>query len=272
MRAGWAQLGRLAWSPGFAYAALALVLIPTIYDALDSEPVVFSDSWSPSVQSEMGVPAFGAKDDVEQRIRAARKPAARAPAPARELAEMKLESAPAAVEELRLAADLDLQESEARAAGAGIARPEPPSPMQNAAPVAGYAAPAHKELRTDAPGAGLLSRSSALGRSSPEPVRLSEDSPVEIDAAIAARGFRLTAPLPRGLASGEIEIRVSDAASRRELLERIRIAPGQTQAELEVPARWMVAGTYLVTIRELRAPEDEVSPAVYVLRLVNRAP
>lgn len=299
LRTGWASLGRLAWSPGFAYAALALVLLPTIYDALDSAPELLSDSSSPSVQSEMDVPVRVDKDDVEPRRSVARKPAV--PPPARELADPKLESvrekqeaapeseelAPAvmlrkrAIESPALeamaepipAAALELDEVEARAADAGSAYRVPPRPALRDSPVAAYAAPAlREESRADASKVHYLSASRAFRGSLPAPVQLSPDAPAQINAAIASRGFRLAAPLPRGLAPGEIEIRVSDAASRRELRERVRVASGQTQVELEIPANWMGQGIYRVTIHDSRGSGDDTPLAVYVLWLVGHAP
>jgi hypothetical protein len=106
----------------------------------------------------------------------------------------------------------------------------------------------------------------------PAPVQLSPDAPAQINAAIASRGFRLAAPLPRGLAPGEIEIRVSDAASRRELRERVRVASGQTQVELEIPANWMGQGIYRVTIHDSRGSGDDTPLAVYTLWFVGHAP
>jgi len=334
LRHGWAALGRLAWSPGFAYAALAAVLLPTIYRTVDSLPPKSPQATSvpqSAPESEMDTLVRVKKDDVRRRESVAREVVAPASRPDR--AVPKLESAlerqePAPVvldrkraiespalkvmEAPRFAADRELDEAEAPAARVGMAHREPPSSARSDKPIAAYAPPAPPEKSVaDAPGASRSGAESARGQVSGvgeadddwsdgrrtgsrefsaqsllqamrlgsrdrlaerAPVRLAEGTPAEIDPAIAAHGFRLMAPLPHGLAPGEIEIRVTDATGRRELRERARIAFGQTQVELEIPARWMGAGIYRVTIHDSRASGDDAPLAAYVFWLVDRAP
>ncbi len=241
-------------------------------------------------ESEMDTLLGVKEDEVRQRVA----PVREAPAmpSARKLEDPKPESAPTrkapapvvmerkrsneppaleAPEELHLAADLE--RGATAAADAGSAYRKSQSAERSDTPVAGYAAPAlREESLAERSVVHYLSASRAFRGSLPAPVQLSPGAPAQINAAIASHGFRLTAPLPQGLAPGEIEVRVSDAASRRELRERVRVASGQTQVEFEIPANWMGQGTYRVEIHDSRTSGDDTPLAVYGLWLVDRAP
>jgi hypothetical protein len=154
--------------------------------------------------------------------------------------------------------------SEAPVARSRAARPAEPSVPVDRAQTDQQAPVMEMSMDTmqAAPKAGRTMAYSAVSGA----VRLRAGTLVNVAESLARAGFRLSAPLPPGLASEHAEIRLVDATGRRELRERSG-ARAAADVDLQVPAGWLEAGFYSVGIHDIRADALDVPRAVFRLRV-----
>jgi hypothetical protein len=266
-----ASLGRVAWQPGFAYALLTLILLPTVYatfyatvaprfGAAPMASEALREQRAPMQKAEIRSAdeslAFAESD------RDRPEPAKKRPRPAESPVHSRARQEVAAVRPSAEMADREARSDRlARAprAAAPVARSfegsrlAAPKPADRMADIAHEADPGRESALLE-PTAALqiapeAARRSVAGRL--PPVRLQVDRPVELGAGAIRGGLRLQIPLPAELAEaegGEVRLRVSDASGRRELRERLVVDPGATEVETRLPAGWLTPGLYRVEL------------------------
>ncbi len=262
-----APLGRVAWHPGFAYALLALILLPTVYatvalrfgaappasEALRERGALMQKAEIRSADESL---AFAESD------RDPRESAKKRPRPAESLGYSRARQQVAAVRPPAEMADREARSDrparEPRAAepvvrSIELPRLAAPAPADRIAGFAHEADPgresAHLEQTVGVGVAPEAARRSAAGGL--PPVRLQADRPVELAAGAIRGGLRLQIPLPAELAEaggGEVRLRVIDPSGRRELRERLAVGPGATEVETSLPAGWLTPGLYRVEL------------------------
>ena len=239
-----ASLGRLAWHPAVAYAALILILLPT---------------WVPTLSDRVRPDAAVAPSPL--------------PSPSPSRADRKRQFA---VSEREAFSDDIAEEADAaRASGASL-RPIPIPAARPADVLAGRLEPVPirergeqgEKVLADAEllaVRGLASKAAALSAKSPAPtLSLKANRVVDVSAPSIRGEIRLRIPLPGGWGGErEVQIRVSDPTGRRELREDRAREPGATEVEIGVPAAWLTPGVYRV---ELAAPMSG-STAVFAFRV-----
>jgi hypothetical protein len=243
---GRAALRRLLWSPAFAYALLALVLVPTLYRQLTGGSPPIEPAAQPAVLAE-----------AEKQRRS--------------------EEPPAAASEPKLAAKLARQpEPERKAAAERTRAAAPPPPAVAYAPQAPASAGADRGIaslgkssasapKQDAFGSQAAAEAAdranvaeqvVLGESLSDAARARPDValalragevPVVAAAAVRAGLHLLVTALPAG--PGEIEIRVVGPGGGRELRER-HPADARDLA-VELPPDWLAPGRYQASVRRI---------------------
>ena len=211
-----APLGRVAWHPGFAYALLALILLPSVYatvalrfgavppasEALSERGTLMQKAEIRSANESL---AF-AESDRDQRESAKKQPR-----PAESLEHSRARQEVAAVRSFAGMADREARSDRparephaAESVGKSIevSRPVAPAAADRVADIAHEADPgresALRELTVAFGVAPELARRSAA-RGLP-PVRLQADRPIELSAGAIRGGLRLQIPLPSELA------------------------------------------------------------------------
>ena len=272
-----APLGRVAWHPGFAYALLTLILLPTVYatvyatvaprfgaappasEALRERRTSLQNLQMPSADESAGF----AESDQERPALAKKSPrSAESPVPSSARREVAAVRPSAEMADREMRADFPPAEPDSFGAVARsidvprLAAPEPEDRVAGLAreadlgresalrepTVAFSAAPTFSAAQKAA-------RRSAAG--GPPPVRLQADRSIELAAGAIRGGLRLQIPLTAELAEaggGELRLRVSDASGRRELRERLVVDPGVTEVETRLPAGWLTPGLYRVEL------------------------
>ena len=266
-----AALGRVAWHPGFAYALLVLILLPTVYATFyatvaprfgvaPTASEALRERRAPKQKAEIRSadesPVFGESDRDQREFAKTEPRPAESPVPSR-ARQLVAAARPSAEMEDREARS-DRPARAPRAAGSAArsiegSRPAAAEPTDRMADIAFESEPG-REAALREPIVALrvapeAARSSAAGRL--PPVRLLADRPVELDAGAIRGGLHLQIPLPAELAEaggGELRLRVSDAGGRRELLERLVVDPGATEVETRLPAGWLTPGLYRVEL------------------------
>ena len=262
-----APLGRVAWHPGFAYALLALILLPTVYatvalrfgaappasEALRERGALMQKAEIRSADEPLAL----AESDRDPRESAKKRPRP-AESPVHSRARQEAAAVRPSAEMADREARSDRPARATRAAGSvlrsiegsRLAASEPPDRM---ADIAREADPGRESALLEptvafrvAPEAARRSAAGGL-----PPVRLQADRPIELAASAIRGGLRLQIPLPAELAEaggGEVRLRVSDASGRRELRERLVVDPGATEVVMSLPAGWLTPGLYRVEL------------------------
>jgi hypothetical protein len=244
-----APLGRLAWHPGFAYALLALVLLPTVYATVASRRELRLAAAPPAGEAELEAKTRRAREelalaDSEWSAQAHEKPGPAAGAPRRTGEADRAASAPAG----------------------RLAVPEAPAAVARKR--------ASREEAFARSGADALAGAIASGDASAV-LRLQMDRPVEVTAGEARGGLRLAIPLPPGLGEavgGELRLRVTEANGRRELRERLAVAPGATEVGASLPGDWLQPGLYGVELAPTGDAAGKAAPARYSFRVQGPLP
>lgn len=252
-------LVRVVWHPAFAYALVALLLVPLVREQVRRATV--------------------ADDAGRERweVRVAAKPAEPASAPAVEPVPADELAAEIAEFEVRDRRER-VREEWAAAPPAGAAAPAPPAEADAAAGDRAGAAERvmAAPLRKDAlPGMGASGAGAASARpyarlrlehpedheamldphaaaAAPPPVvDLAPDARPRIALADAERGARLRIANPPGDGTGALDVYVRGKAGGRELFDRLE--GGADAIELEIAARWLTPGEYVVTVEPVGA-------------------
>lgn len=215
-------LARLVWHPAFAYALLALVLVPLAREQLRHVP-------------------------PETRLVDARRAAPAAPAYAKAPASQPA-PAPAAAP-----ADDQMRRAESKAEARAATNEQAATRAKRALPqepeVEG--APSLHDL------AGSLGGESTEHDgvvAAPRVVELRAETPTIIPYALGAGGVVLRIVPPAELGSGAVDVRVRGRAGSRELAQRV--AERANAIAVPIPPQWLVPGDYVVTL----APVDAVAP------------
>lgn len=244
-----APLGRIAWHPGFAYALLALILLPTVYATVESRtPTRFAAA--PSAGEAAGDRAAVLQ---EAELRSADEAIAFSE-PHREKREF---------DETPLRPVAPRSEAGAQREVASLAVEPPAAGKRSAAAAEPFA-----------PMAAAVSDRASAGRVLPA-IRLQPDHTVEVPASEIGGGLRLWVPLSANrLEPGvrEVRVRVSDPSGRRELSERLAAEPGAAEVEVTVPAGWLAPGLYRVELRPAAGAAGDAVVATYALRVRGSLP
>jgi hypothetical protein len=219
-----APLGRVAWHPGFAYALLALILLPTVYATV--------------------APRFGAAPPASEALRE----------PRALMQNLEMRSAD---ESLAFAESDRERPALAKKSSRPVESPVQLRARREVAAVRPSAELADREARSDRPAReptvafGVAPEAARRSAADFPPVRLRADRPIELAAGAIRGGLRLQIPLTAELGEaggGELQLRVSDASGRRELRERLVVDPGATKVETRLPAGWLTPGLYRVEL------------------------
>jgi hypothetical protein len=286
-----ALLGRVAWHPGFAYALLALILLPTVYATV--APRFGAAPVASEAQRERRIsfqkPEIGPADESPARAESDRERpvlAKKSPRPAESPVQSLAQREVAAVQPSAEMADRDLRvEIPAAAPGAAGemarsiegARLAAPEPEHGAADSAREADPGSELALRQSNSAFLAAPKAArrLAAGGLPPVRLEADRPIELAAGAIRGGLRLQIPLTAELAAaggGELRLRVSDASGRRELRERLVVDPGATAVETNLPSSWLTPGLYRVDLAPLTAATGADPGPTYRFRIRDSPP
>jgi hypothetical protein len=266
-----APLGRVAWNPAFAYALLALILLPTVYAAFyttvaprfgaaPTASEALRERRAPMQQAEIRSAdeslVFGESERDPREFAKTQSRLAESPEPSR--ARQEVAAVRPSAEMADREARSDRPARAPRAAGSAArsiegSRLAAPEPADRMADIALEADPGRESALLEPSVAFRVApmavRPSAAGGL--PPVRLQADRPVELAAGAIRGGLRLQIPLPAELAEaggGELRLRVSDASGRRELRERLVVDPGATEVETRIPAGWLTPGLYRVEL------------------------
>jgi len=224
-----AGLGRVLWSPAFAYALLLLMALPTL----------------------MRVSSQDARAPLAEQIFA---PEAAVVAEQQLIAELESPDAERdAMESPRqMGAKLDAMERPAALGRGELAynsvakRALPREPADTRAKQAAKSLEAKDEL-ADADD-GLLTAASVLP---PNLLRLEAYRSGRAQLPAAGEVLRVSVPVPAPMAAGEGWLVLRDAEGRRELRERVELSaagPTERRVELRIPREWLAPGAYTLQL------------------------
>jgi hypothetical protein len=231
------RLAQIVWHPAFAYALLALVLVPLVREQLRH------------------VPQETRLIDARREVPAARAPAPQPAAQAPPVAEAPASqpAAPPAAAQAAAPGDDQMRRAESKAEGRAATN-------EQAATRAKRALPQEPEVE-GAP--SLHDLAGSLGRdadehdglaAAPRVVELSAEAPTIVPYALGARGVVLRIVPPAELGTKTIDVRVRGRAGSRELAQRV--TERANAIAVPIPPQWLVPGDYVVTL----APVDAVAP------------
>ena len=292
-----APLGRIAWHPGFAYALLALILLPTVYATVAprfgaappaSEALRERRALMQKLEMRSADESPASAESDRQRRALAKKSPRPAESTLQSLARQEVAADRPSAEMADREVRADFPAGEPGAAGAvarsinvpRLAAPEPEYSLDDSAreadpgresalrepTVAFSAAPTFNAAQKAA-------RRSAAGGL--PPVRLQADRPIELAAGAIRGGLHLQIPLTAELAEagvGELRLRVSDASGRRELRERLIVDPGATEVETRLPSGWLTPGLYRVELAPPTAATGADPGPTYTFRVRGAQP
>jgi hypothetical protein len=269
LRERFALLGRVAWHPGFAYALLALILLPTVYAtvaprfgaapaASEAQRERRISLQKPELEPADESPAL-AESDRERPVLAKK-----SPRPAESPAQSLVQREVAAVRPSAEMADRDLRAEIPAAAPAAAgemarsiegARMAAPEPEQGVADSAREADPG-REL--------ALRQSNSAFRAAPKaarrlaagglpPVRLEADRPIELAAG-----------------AGKRRITVRHILSHRAGIPNL--PPEATVVETNLPSSWLTPGLYRVDLTPLTAAAGADPGPTYRFRIRDSLP
>ncbi len=261
---GGSWLGRLVWHPAFAYALVAVLLVPLLRDLgprvseRTQRVAARRDAPMPPPASEVAAPpppavmyrrerAPEALADADRAAAAPAPPLAQAPAARAEGALAKRQAAP--------------EEQEARSADAGSARTES---RLAAKADRGAAGEEDDEHFANLLGGARVPGAPARDDRAPPVVVLRRNTPTTVSAVDVESGVLLRIDPPADLAPGPIDVRVRGRAGEREV--GARVTDRASAIEMQIPARWLAAGDYTVTLQ----PVDGGPPVL--LGFTVRAP
>ena len=257
-RRSWlAGLGRIVWSPAFAYGVALLLMIP-LAQRLPSQDAqaplaeqVFAESVPIVVEMEQRPRA-----DADLRLEESKKdeaaaPARKQPAPQapREVAERELADEVATAEEA-VVLELEADDFARNAPAQGDAKQKAfePAPMASFESHLGGKSSGRREGGSSAfaQGAGRASAVASMDALAPSNVvRLESHRTARVP--VPDSPLRISVPLPPGTMPGDVWVRVVSADGRRELRERVAEAV-DGRVEISVPGEWLRAGSYRVEL------------------------
>lgn len=278
---------RVVWHPAFAYALVAVLLLPVLRDQLgrfsapsrvtevareESRQAPESSSPPPAAAPPALIPApplaesndrgAGAGGFHDQLGATASRRARDASAAA-----MEKSKAPAAadtdgrVDAAQPAAPAEIDRRERRPLAPGIgaaAKPEAaPAARARGAVVPGAAPEPESDVDASATRAGAPA-ASARAPGAPAPpvvIDLGSNEPTLASSALADRAVRLRVVPPPELGPGSLAVRVRDRSGTREIATRA--AYRADAIVIEIPAGWLVPGDYVVTLAPLAATREK---------------
>jgi hypothetical protein len=256
-RRSWlAGLGRIVWSPAFAYGVAVLLIIPLV-QRLPSQDVqapvaeqAFSESVAVVAEMERRASADAdvrledaKKDEVAKRgVDPLKAPSANVPAPVPAAAPARKRPAPQAPREV---AEQVLADEAVTADDLAKQEASEPAPMARDSRLGGKSS-SRQEGAANAFAAGAV-RAAAVAPMD----ALAPSDVVRLESYRTARvpvpdsPLRISVPLPPEMEPGEAWLRVVSADGRRELRERVEV-PARGRVEISVPSDWLIAGAYRV--------------------------
>jgi hypothetical protein len=265
-RGGW--LGRLVWHPAFAYALVAVLLVPLLRDqalhVTERTRAVDARRDAPMLPpaSELAVPPE--REIVQKRERAlealadaARAPAAPVPPPAQAPAAPRAEG----VFAKRQAAP---EEKEARSADAGSARTAPGLAATADSDEAGKEDDEHFANLLGGARAPAAPAARARGNDALPVLAIRPQKPTIVSIVDVEPGVLLRIEPPADLAPGPVDVKVQSRAGQREL--GARVTDRANAIVIQIPPHWLASGDYTVTLQ----PVEGGPPAL--LGFTVRAP
>ena len=221
------RLARVVWHPAFAYALLALALVPLVREQLPHVP-------------------------RETRLADARREAPAAPAPAPQPVAPPAGQAEGRMRRAESKLDERAAANEQPSARAKRAVPEEPE-VEGAPSLQDLAGTVRGE--TDARDtAALAAAARPLAPSERTVVELRTRASTTIPYALGARGVVLRIVPPADARTGPLDVRVRGRAGSRELAQRV--AEPADAIAVAIPPDWLVPGDYVVTL----TPADGAAP------------
>lgn len=245
-------VARVLWHPAFAYALVALLLVPLVRQQIVHVPEASRIVAAPEeAEAPVTRPAAPAAPGLDAVAKSAPPPA---PPPARAERIEKKKTAPA--EEELVLADRSVgqvmerrrQEPEqAPAAAAPEARAKLERDDEGAAPLSGLAGRAG--------GAADTASARAPGAAAPPVViDLGSNEPTLAASAFADRPVRLRVVPPSDLGPGSLAVRVRGRSGTREIATRVAFRADAIV--VDIPAGWLEPGEYVVTLAPLAAARE----------------
>ena len=240
-RRSWlAGLGRIVWSPAFAYGVAVLLIIPLVQrlPSEDAQAPLAEQVFSRSVESvDADVRLEESKKDEVAKLGVGQLKArsANVPAPVPAAAPARKQPAPQAPREVAEQIFAD----EAGAAEQAVVAELEADVADNKAPVLRLRG-SSSSLREAAPNA-FAAPMDAFATSNV--VRLESYRTARVP--IPDSPLRISVPLSPEMESGEAWLRVVSADGRRELRERVEV-PARGRVEIRVPSDWLIPGSYRV--------------------------
>jgi anti-sigma factor RsiW len=287
---GW--LGRLVWHPAFAYALVAVLLVPLLRDqlprvaektrAVDARrigpalpPASERDASAPPAAMAKRERGAGGFEDApraapEDAPRAAPEDAPRpAPNAAAPLAPMTGLAAGAPRPPAQALAVQRVDEMAVRKAQgpAPAARSGDDQAMRALAPEAGQALSGQLGDQREREVASAAAP--PPGGASAPVLEIAPMGPTIVPYAAAARGVLLRVVPPTDLADGPLDVRVRGRANQHEIATRVTDRAGAI--EVRIPASWLVPGDYAVTLQPVDGA-GTVAGAPAILGFTVRAP
>lgn len=259
--AGRRGIARVLWHPAFAYALVAVLLVPLVVQQLAQVPEASRMAAKPK-EAELPIPQPAAPAEPARGLDAAGNSA---PRPAAEPAPPGVPPAPP-----RLAERVAKKAAPEEAAPALADRPvgqmlERRRQAPEQAPAAAAPEPRAELERDDegaAPLSGLAGRAggaadTASARAPAAPpvvIDLGSNEPTLAASAFADRPVRLRVVPPSDLGPGSLAVRVSDRGGTREITTRAAFRADAIV--VDIPAGWLVPGDYVVTLAPLAGARE----------------
>ncbi len=228
--------GRFVWHPAVAYALVALLLVPLVRDQLSRVAV---DRTTLEARREAPAPA---------------------PAPGAGLAAAPRQRPDARERDVEVLADAD--------PASRAERPSAPAPMLAKRKVESEVAMREQAdpgpERAPAAGAPVTGLAASAEGEAPLVVEIGPRASAIVSAPALTRTVRLRVVPPADLGPGPVDATVRERDGQRELA--MRVSDRADAIAIEIPAGWLVAGAYVVTL----APANGGAAATFALTV--RAP
>lgn len=252
-------IARVLWHPAFAYALVAVLLVPLVLQQLAHVPEASRIAAKPK-EAELPIPQPAAPAEPARGLDAALNsaaapesapPAVPPPAPPPRAERLAKQAGPA--EEPPALADRAVGQTlerrrqapqQAPAAAAPEMRAELERDDEGAAPLAGLAGRAADTASARAPGASAP----------PVVIDLGSNEPTLASSAFADRPVRLRVVPPSDLGPGSLAVRVRDPSGTREITTRAAFRADAIV--VDIPAGWLVPGDYVVTLAPLAGARE----------------